>query len=605
MSRELVVRALSHQMTAKVWTGNYAPVFPFTPQDVSIGAILPAMLYMFRWGHRRGRGEFSKVYSDAETPKPTIRSVARKLSKHSLLSGFDSELGLTILGDMLLASTLENQRRKEGHDEPVQRCVANHYLASWIDLPASVANLRGVPEMLVALLANQSKGEVLEPGQKHGRYPVGSRIEDNMLLRLFGPGMRVESEYRSDLKSDTFDENAPIAIDQLLAVRLAQMCGSAPIKASGKGQQSPILNQWPIARAAFTALREDLECFLEAYGPTMPRLSFLPMMESGLALSLTNILLSTIPIVEYWEAHGRVSDISEQKPWEIFADCSMAVDHGLRDASEQSFDLTRQRLGRLAEPLMYMRLLDFYVTTESEMPPSTWPPRAPDARGWLDLLGSLACGVHKESNDAERSFRKFGNTLAQVLEENDPGHPIIAMVRKTDNTRRRGIVLADALVGLMDRKASKLELVTVLNSFLMADQPNGLARRRRVTLRVRRSNQKTGDVISFQLSNTALEFLVHRHTRRRGKRFREQPLSLPKFLEILRDRYGICVDIAPPGMQVPSELLQRNRQFLERRLRDLGLLIGVNDAERMKRLRQRFSAVSDVGDMETEETAFQ
>jgi hypothetical protein len=41
-------------------------------------------------------------------------------------------------------------------------------------------------------------------------------------------------------------------------------------------------------------------------------------------------------------------------------------------------------------------------------------------------------------------------------------------------------------------------------------------------------------------------------------------------------------------MSIPADLLARNRSILERRLRDLGLLVGVNDAESMKRLRPRF-----------------
>jgi len=44
---------------------------------------------------------------------------------------------------------------------------------------------------------------------------------------------------------------------------------------------------------------------------------------------------------------------------------------------------------------------------------------------------------------------------------------------------------------------------------------------------------------------------------------------------------------------VPSALLQRNRRMLERRLRDLGLLTGVNDAERMKKLKARYRAHQD------------
>ena len=41
-------------------------------------------------------------------------------------------------------------------------------------------------------------------------------------------------------------------------------------------------------------------------------------------------------------------------------------------------------------------------------------------------------------------------------------------------------------------------------------------------------------------------------------------------------------------MTISNDLLRSNRMVLERRLRDLGLLVGVNDAEAMKRLRPRF-----------------
>jgi len=46
--------------------------------------------------------------------------------------------------------------------------------------------------------------------------------------------------------------------------------------------------------------------------------------------------------------------------------------------------------------------------------------------------------------------------------------------------------------------------------------------------------------------------------------------------------------VSPTGLMVSNEVLQANRATLERRLRDLGLLVGVNDAEAMKRLQPRF-----------------
>jgi hypothetical protein len=73
-----------------------------------------------------------------------------------------------------------------------------------------------------------------------------------------------------------------------------------------------------------------------------------------------------------------------------------------------------------------------------------------------------------------------------------------------------------------------------------------------------------------------------------GNKSGNRSLSLKRFIQILRERYGFHLDIAPPGMTISNELLRANRTILERRLRDLGLLVGVNDAESMKHLTLRF-----------------
>jgi hypothetical protein len=95
------------------------------------------------------------------------------------------------------------------------------------------------------------------------------------------------------------------------------------------------------------------------------------------------------------------------------------------------------------------------------------------------------------------------------------------------------------------------------------------------------------------LSHSLLDFLVHRHLRKDGKSKATQPLTLRKFLDLLRTQYGLHIDREPPGLSVPQELLRANKTWLERRLRDLGLLVGVNDAESMKQLRPRFSPDRD------------
>ena len=75
-----------------------------------------------------------------------------------------------------------------------------------------------------------------------------------------------------------------------------------------------------------------------------------------------------------------------------------------------------------------------------------------------------------------------------------------------------------------------------------------------------------------------------------GKDLRLRQIPLESFISSLRDRHGIYIDESPNVNPISNELLQLNRSILERRLRDLGLLQGVNDAESMKRLRPRFHA---------------
>ena len=87
---------------------------------------------------------------------------------------------------------------------------------------------------------------------------------------------------------------------------------------------------------------------------------------------------------------------------------------------------------------------------------------------------------------------------------------------------------------------------------------------------------------------------------RNGKKEGFRAISLKDFLQVLRDRYGFCVDQAPPGLTISNELLRLNRLVLERRLRNLGLLLGVNDAESMKRLTPRFRLMGGNADVWTD-----
>ena len=593
MSKQIVESVLGPHMTSQIWTANYGRAFPFSLAGFEIGALLPAILYMFRWGHRRGKGDFRDTFADSRERTPTISSIAERLSKSQFFDGFDDATAKAVLGDLLLTYVLENKRHAEGRTVQVQRIFATHYMASWIDLPNSVAHLRGVPEMLVALIANQTEGENLVPEKVRGRFPVRCRIGDNELLGVFAPGMTVEGDHRTNLSSDKFDEKALVGLDQLVTIRMARECGRAPRKAAGKGEASPIPNQRPIATVAARQFREDLVVFLRAYAETLPRLSLLPMLESGLALNLTTVFLCTAAMLEHWLEKGCLPEEAEQRPWSLLVDCSLSMDAELRRLSERSMDNCRMRLANVPTTLMYLRLLDWQVRYDSDIRKEQWPSVSPDAQAWLDLLGSIAGGIHEESKHSMRYFRRFCRELADVLEQEEPGHPALDSLRTDPPLRNEAWSLAEAITFLGASLRLQQNLYNFLNGCLLLDGPNGIARRRRITFGRATPGSRTGDAFSIVLTNTALEFLVHRHLRRNTKDFKHKTLSLPDFVKLLRERYGLHVDQAPPDLPVPNELLRRNRHFLERRLRDLGLLVGVNDAESMKRLRQRFPAATD------------
>jgi hypothetical protein len=588
--KSIVEDVLTPQRTRRLWTVNYYPALPITPTAFEIGALLPAMLYMARFGHRRGRGYFVKTFGmkpNGDTVPPTISDVVNGLlcRPGSAIEGCDDKVGQSVLGDLLLAWCLENSKHAEGHLEQVQRIYPTHYLASWIDLPTAVSHLRGVPELLTALLAQQDSGEWIET-HGMGRFPVGVTHPENRLLALFSRNMQIRGAHGTDLSSDAFVEAGAddIGIDELLAIRMAQSCGSAPLKAKGKDESERIPNRHPLARRAADILREDLLVFIEVYGDSVPRQVFLQMLESGIGIALANLLLSTARVLTEWERTGRVPDSARQSPWPLFVDASHGQDKTLRDLSEESTTEALRCYERLPVNMMILRILDDRVGTDLKLG-GKLPSAAPEPTAFVDALGEIFHGHHPRAEFILENFHEDCLRLANGLEAENETPEIARRLRSTDTNPL--VRLAEALCELMGDKLQRAQFMKALEDALMTDRPNGLAIKRRVS-RQQNGERRSQDLRSVVFTPALLDFLVHRHLRKaaEGKPF--HPLSLPDFLTLLRDRYGLYVDREPPGQLVSQELLRRNKAWFERRLRDLGLLIGVNDAESMKQLRPRF-----------------
>src|SRR5262249_19731758 len=267
-------------------------VLPLSVQDFDLTAVLPAVFYMFRFGHRRGKGKFLERFGAAgstmreKKQTATIDRVAATLAAAPAFAGFGGATEQAILGDLLLSFCLENANRALGRKEPVLRVAPAHYMASWVDLPQSVSHLRFVPEMLMAILADQ-QGVCVEQNREGDkkRFAVGRGFEENVLLRVLHKGVVGEGQFHTQT-SDKFDETAAdVGLDQLLMIRLAQQLGQAPDKLRGKAEGGEqISNQRPISELAARHFSEDLRNFIRRYAEVIPRHSLVEMLESCMAV---------------------------------------------------------------------------------------------------------------------------------------------------------------------------------------------------------------------------------------------------------------------------------------------------------------------------------
>jgi len=575
-------------MRREIWSANYRKALPVSVQDFDLRAVLPAVFYMFRFGYRRGKGRFVDAFAegdDEDRRKVNIERVAQVLSgRTNWFEGFDDEVRQAILGDLILCFCLENRGHAPGRTEPIQRVAPAHYMAGWVDLPENVGHLRFVPEMVVALLANQEGEFIRDSGENEKTwFPVARRFDENVLLKAFNHGIVHQGPIGDRAGADRFREDTPVGIDQLLMIRLAQEIGQAPEKLRGEGG-SQIPNQLPICEQAVRWFSEDIRNFVRGYSNIIPRQAFLELLESCMALGLTTVIAATIDILFEWADTGKIRVKHEQRPVPFLVDCSKGTNTALRGLAEQSMDDFMRRIERFPVVFMALRLLDYQARYDRSFK-NRIPTSHPYATAWLDTLGDI---LHDRDEGARLLFYDLDRKAQELAEAVGDDYPHIADILRDEESQHNPVWrLAEALTVLQGRQNAQQNLIDLLDSALLINHPNGLASKRKVLRREGEGGKKKwGEARSIVLTDSALDYLVHRHLLRKGTRYRW--VSLREFIRCLKERYGFHIDEAPPGMPVSAELLGANRSILERRLRDLGLLVSVSDAEAMKHLRPRF-----------------
>jgi hypothetical protein len=292
-----------------------------------------------------------------------------------------------------------------------------------------------------------------------------------------------------------------------------------------------------------------------------------------------------------WTTSGEIRRLREQQPARFFVDCSNGVDRTTRALAEQSMDDFMRRSEQFPVVLMVLRLLDYSARYDNKLRRLTIPTR-PYATEWLNLLGDLLHERRKEGTAILYDLERKGTELAERLREE---YPEAADLLENEDAQPNPVWrLAEALTLLQGRQNTFATFKKLVDSVLLVTHPNGLASKRTVTRQVAPGlGSRRREVRALTLSDSVLDYLAHLHVLPPGNKNGFHPLSFRQFIRILRERYGFCVDEAPAGMTVSNEHLQQNRRVLERRLRDLGLLVGVNDAEAMKQLTARFAPAEE------------
>jgi hypothetical protein len=580
--RQAFIDALGKDMADLLWTANTLQVYPATLQNFSVGSLLPAVIYMFRRGFRRGQGRFAQEFSPTTGKmRPNIWCVSARLSQLPQFEGFDSDTTKEILGDLLLADALENKNGAEGHTSEVIRAFPAHYYSSWLDLPQSVSHLRFVPEMLVALLADQNGVENIGDSDDKD-FTVGKDPERNPLLRVFEKGV-IYGNNPAILAGDGADDVNQLSdfnLEEWIMVQLGRTCGQAPEKL----KQAPSISaNQPLAVASAGIFREDMKSLLKHYGLTIPRRGLSPMLECLIGIGLWHTFISSLVAVIHWERHHKLPNSEDYCPsFYMFADASSGSDSRLRDLAEASgFELTRF-INEATNALSVVRVSDACARNNRKL--RNFVPTARGISDWLNLLGKVRSGDHEASESFFDSvFEKCEMLRMKLMNTGGDGSGTSEILSSSLPSQDPTRALAEALTLSMGSKLLQSHYFRFIDSAGMVNEPHGLLKKRKVSRRLESGRTQRGDARSMILSNALLDTLVHTQlAKSRGG------VSFQAFLQALRTDYGILVDETPKGVAADREDLLRNRSILEKRLRDLGLLVGVNDAESMKRLRARY-----------------
>ena len=606
--RELLREALGPVIERKLWSANVEALLPLTFNDVDIEAVMPAVLFTLRWGGRRGAGAFVQSFtppdslgrsrSEGVTALDIARTIQRRNNEGNVVqvgTGVQDGAAENILANLLSGLCFDNRKSQPGIDKPIQRVYPVHYFASKFDLPDNVANLRYVPELIVSALMVHGQHRSSSGDGGPTLRSIDRRMDNQftrLLLSIYASGVEIQSNSSLDVANlGNFKERiseakaAQIGLDQLLLVRASECLTRVPSTQQSQkaGNEREFQPKVAVTKRQNRIVERDLRDFIRFFGRDLPRADLNRSIEVLVGINVFAILLSFARTMNSWLELGDVPNDEGQLPLSVFVDCSGGQDRKIRGYAEDSFD--RALSGYLSSSLA----IKTYQVIEAEATVLRDPsfPVAPNVDP-QELLA--AAGAILNSDDpGHRTIRRIEDHrdgLRELILEN--GDEQSLAVTLGVSLEHPAISIARVVIEMLGKSGIEQKMVALLDAVLGSNDARGTS-----MLAKRNTQRPDGGRTrayklerSFRLPDTVLETLVHRFLID-SQRKEVLRVTVRDFIKHIGDNYGLVIDEGEIA-GVPADVLRRNREYLEERLRALGLLSGVNDAENMKVLSPRF-----------------
>ena len=271
-----------------------------------------------------------------------------------------------------------------------------------------------------------------------------------------------------------------------------------------------------------------------------------------MAVGLTTIVTSVIELLFDWADTGEIRKKCDQRPTHLFVDCSNGVDRRLRALAEQSMDDFMRRIERFPVVLMALRLLDHGARYDPKLRKLDIPTR-PYATDWLNLLGEL---LHeRRERSAARCCTIWNVRRRNWLMPLEEDYPEAAEDLRNDRAQPSPVWrLAKRLRHLQGRKNTQGNVLSLVDSSLLVDRPNGLAMKRSVmrTIEGGRKKKRRFARLSSPTRCSIISFIFTScEPVTRAAIGRCHSRSFCRFSGAVR----VLCRQAPPGMTISNELL--------------------------------------------------